>query len=295
VFSGGCCCVRCQNDPLYLRTFTGSNPSTASSPSCVPFGPASLNPAALGPLNWNNDQGLKFHYIVHTSLDAIEEKSQHTRTQRADAEATCGRASVHGISSLTAPLRCLSRAPANKSKRTAASLPGDLYLGQLSATEEYKMSVCRCRDAHHFCMSYHRWRPHAHLLMCSAVRVPVCVCHSYGYQTNTRVKLLVVLQDCSQDVNLKSWFRDLHTLYLATMCNPFADWNAPIQNPTFEQNMHKLVKNCEARTHTQGRSRRAAVGCTPRRVGWLPCLTCCWHGWGGSWCAPAAGFYVERK
>lgn len=73
-----------QNDPLYLRTFTSNNPSSASSPSSVPFAATSLNPAAAGPLNWNNDQGLKFHYFVHTSLDAIEEKST-TRPARTQA------------------------------------------------------------------------------------------------------------------------------------------------------------------------------------------------------------------
>lgn len=66
---------------------------------------------------------------------------------------------------------------------------------------------------------------------------------SYGYVTNTKVKLVVVLQDCTQDVNMKQWFRDLHTLYLSTVCNPFSEMGAAIQNPTFEQNIHKLVKN----------------------------------------------------
>lgn len=67
-----------ENDPLYLRTFTSANPSSANDPSSVPFSASSLNPTALGPLAWNNDQGLKFHYLVHTSLDGIEEKSQTT-------------------------------------------------------------------------------------------------------------------------------------------------------------------------------------------------------------------------
>jgi len=125
----------------------------------------------------------------------------------------------------------------------------------------------------------------------------MCVCFSYGYITNTKIKFVVILQDCLQDVNMKGWFRDLHTLYIATQCNPFSDLttttttvtaasggaatagsaggashhhssHAPpgsggagtgaggghgaasaataavaIQNPTFEQNIHKLVKN----------------------------------------------------
>lgn len=36
----------------------------------------------------------------------------------------------------------------------------------------------------------------------------------YGYITNTKVKFVVILQDCSQEVNMKQWFRDLHTLYV---------------------------------------------------------------------------------
>lgn len=42
---------------------------------------------------------------------------------------------------------------------------------------------------------------------------------------------------------MKQWLRDLHTLYIATVCNPFSDMHSAIQNPTFEQNIHKLVKN----------------------------------------------------
>lgn len=84
------------------------------------------------------------------------------------------------------------------------TLPGDLSLGLLFSVEEYRV---------------------------------------YGYITNTKVKFVVVLQDCSQDVNLKQWFRDLHQLYIATVCNPFSDLGAAIQNPTFEANVGKLVAN----------------------------------------------------
>jgi len=93
---------------------------------------------------------------------------------------------------------------AAKTRKMGATLPGDLYLGLLFGIEEYKV---------------------------------------YGYMTNSKVKLVAILQDCTQEVNMKQWFRDLHTLYLSTVCNPFADLSAPILNPTFEQNVHKLVKN----------------------------------------------------
>ena len=81
------------------------------------------------------------------------------------------------------------------------------------------------------------------LVCVRALFASVSVAPSYGYITNTKVKLVVVLQDCTQDVNMKQWFRDLHTLYLSTVCNPFSDMQAAIQNPTFEQNIQKLVKN----------------------------------------------------
>jgi hypothetical protein len=164
------------NDPLYLRTFASNNPSSANSPSSVPFAPSSIHPTQTGPLNWNNDQGLKFHYLVHTSLDNIEEKTN--RSKKAAAAGGAG------------------------GSATSVTLPGDLYLGLLFTVEEYKL---------------------------------------YGYTTNTKVKFVVVLQDCSQEVNLKQWMRDLHTLYLATVCNPFSDLGTAIQNPTFEQNVGKLV------------------------------------------------------
>jgi len=149
-----------QNDPLYLRTFTSNNPSSASSPSSVPFASSSLNPAAAGPLNWNNDQGLKFHYFVHTSLDAIEEKSTNPRMEamamgrerfQLGVGAPCSLV-PRCVGSVAAAVCCcfavaaatviaIVLTSANKSKRsgTSVALPGDLYLGQLFTVEEYKM------------------------------------------------------------------------------------------------------------------------------------------------------------
>lgn len=93
---------------------------------------------------------------------------------------------------------------ANKSKKSSGvSLPGDLYLGLLLAVDEYRV---------------------------------------FGYITNTKVKLLVIVQECSQEVNLKPFLRDLHTLYTATVCNPFSDIGAAIQNPTFELNIQKVSR-----------------------------------------------------
>jgi hypothetical protein len=153
---------------------------------------------------------------------------------------------------------------ANKAKRSgglssSVALPGDLYLGLLFTVEEYRVYV--------LFSSLHTAVP---CIAAVAVSIPppptaagrrgshsflrfaafLCVCSSwlsssYGYQTNTKVKLVVILQDCTQEVNMKSWFRDLHTLYLATQCNPFSDLQGggPIQNPTFEKNINKLVLN----------------------------------------------------
>lgn len=91
---------------------------------------------------------------------------------------------------------------ATRSRKSSISLPGDLYLGLLYTVDEYRVYACA---------------------------------------SNTRVKLIVILQDCHTEVNMKQWLRELHTLYIATVCNPFSDLGAPILNATFEQNIGKLV------------------------------------------------------
>jgi len=123
---------------------------------------------------------------------------------------------------------------------------------------------------------------------------------SYGYITNTKVKLVVVLQDCSQDVNMKSWLRDLHTLYLATVCNPFSDMHSAIQNPTFEQNIHKLVKNwsqhstAQCSTHIQAQHTAGAAGAGAVGLHRLSVMVLLTHS-RSTMCVARCRFYVERK
>jgi hypothetical protein len=125
--------------------------------------------------------------------------------------------------------------------------------------------------------------------------------------TNTKVKLVVVLQDCSQDVNMKQWLRDLHTLYIATVCNPFSDMHSAIQNPTFEQNIHKLVKNWSVttRAHTptlalaavaERRARCTSLASGLRSASGLREISRCSLGVNlNCVCVVHRRFYVERK
>jgi len=82
---------------------------------------------------------------------------------------------------------------------------GDLYLGLLFAVEDYKV---------------------------------------FGYITNTKIKLVAVIQETAGDVNLRQWFRDLHGLYISTLCNPFFQFNSSLNaHPTFDFNVQKHVRN----------------------------------------------------
>jgi len=129
-----------ENEPLYVKT----------------FGDAKEN-------------GLKFHYYVHTSLDVIDEK-------------------------------------VNLTKKSFANSNGDLYLGLLFSVEDFKI---------------------------------------YGYITNTKIKFVVVLKDVVGDTNIKSWFRELHALFVATMSNPFCSLNSKIESQKFEQTLLRMVVGYE--------------------------------------------------
>lgn len=66
----------------------------------------------------------------------------------------------------------------------------------------------------------------------------------FGYITNTKIKFVVVVQENAGDVNLRQWFRDLHGLYISTLCNPFFQFNSSLNaHPTFDFNMQKHVRN----------------------------------------------------
>jgi len=94
----------------------------------------------------------------------------------------------------------------------------------------------------------------------------------YGYITNTKIKFIIVVHGASTEPNLKTWLRELHTIYVNAMCNPFAVLNARIDTPatigstlasstscnnalavtaasvnrSFEANLSKLVKQYES-------------------------------------------------
>lgn len=89
---------------------------------------------------------LKFHRIIHMALDVIEEK-------------------------------------VNKGGAPVDSRLGDLYVGFLYPTEEYK---------------------------------------TYGYQTQTNIKFILVLSDTSaNDQNINGFFKRFHELWVRAVSNPF--------------------------------------------------------------------------
>jgi len=70
----------------------------------------------------------------------------------------------------------------------------------------------------------------------------------YGYITNTKIKFIVVLKDVVGDPNLKSWFRDLHSLFIATMANPFASLNSKIESSNFDAEIAKLAQSYDKKS-----------------------------------------------
>eukprot|EP00126_Sphaerothecum_destruens_P008434 Sdes_comp20210_c0_seq1m13555 len=45
----------------------------------------------------------------------------------------------------------------------------------------------------------------------------------YGYQSNTGIKFVAVLDFQDSGMNVKSFFKDLHLLYINSLCNPFQE------------------------------------------------------------------------
>lgn len=123
---------------------------------------------------------LRFHFIVHTALDFVEEKvaAQQQATQQHAAGAAAG----------------------------AAGSKNEPYLGLLYPIEELRV---------------------------------------YGYLSNSRVKLIAVLDDEEvKDAEMKVFFRRLHTLYVDTISNPFHDTAAELNHSaTFARQVKRV---CEA-------------------------------------------------
>ncbi len=106
----------------------------------------------------NLDDQLKFHYVVHTSLDMVEEKGLSLFKFR-----------EMFIKTLTA---------VNVKKASNAATILDSYLGMLYPTEDYKVY-----ENYYFS----RW-----CLFFSCCR--------YGYITNTKIKLIVVIDDSYTEI-----------------------------------------------------------------------------------------------
>eukprot|EP00162_Nutomonas_longa_P000081 comp10097_c0_seq1/m.11986 comp10097_c0_seq1/g.11986 ORF comp10097_c0_seq1/g.11986 comp10097_c0_seq1/m.11986 type:complete len:137 (-) comp10097_c0_seq1:15-425(-) len=124
-----------QNSPLYLRSFGSTD-------------------------------GFRFHYIIHTSLDMIEEKS-------------------------------------SKGKGSGGS-DGSFFLGLLYPIEDFQI---------------------------------------YGYITNTKVKMILVLDDNeAKDSEVHQFFKQLHSLYIGAIFNPFHDPDARIESKLFDQKVISLVR-----------------------------------------------------
>merc|ERR1711871_1224441 len=86
---------------------------------------------------------------------------------------------------------------------------GELYIGFLYPTEEYK---------------------------------------TYGYQTQTNVKYVLVLSDTSaNDQNINGFFKRFHDLWVRAVSNPFYELGGPMQSKRFEQSVEELVKRCSSK------------------------------------------------
>lgn len=125
---------------------------------------------AYGP----HDQ-LRFHFIVHTGLDFLEEK-------------------------VTA-----QRQAAGTSAAAAATSKHDCYLGLLYPIEELRV---------------------------------------YGYLTNSRIKLIAVLDDEEvKDTEMKALFRRLHNLYTDTVSNPFHTPDTELYGcASFDRQVQRIVE-----------------------------------------------------
>nr|XP_030705298.1 trafficking protein particle complex subunit 2-like protein isoform X2 [Globicephala melas] len=147
---------------------------------------------------------LKFHYMVHTSLDVVDEKIS-----------AMGKALVD---------------------------QRELYLGLLYPTEDYKvyprtwqwLRVWGFPAVAGLC-TVMPW-----LGLSQSPRVksvfPNQLC-SYGYVTNSKVKFVMVVDSSNtalRDNEIRSMFRKLHNSYTDVMCNPFYNPGDRIQSRAFD-------------------------------------------------------------
>ncbi len=122
------------------------------------------------------DPGLKFHYMVHSALDAIEEKGMTPKKwiffAKRQGLPGCPFGLIVALSHHVALVSSLTKL--NSENREA-------FLGLLCPADEYRVSVllvpCLCG-----------WLG----VLSHAVR---CLSCRYGYMTNTKVKFVLVVDD----------------------------------------------------------------------------------------------------
>ncbi|GAB9466077.1 Trafficking protein particle complex subunit 2-like protein [Globisporangium polare] len=65
---------------------------------------------------------------------------------------------------------------------------------------------------------------------------------AYGYVTNTSIKFVAIMQDSPvRESELRSFFAELHKMYVNTVSNPFAPIGERITSQSFEKKVYNLV------------------------------------------------------
>merc|ERR1712196_444362 len=68
---------------------------------------------------------------------------------------------------------------------------------------------------------------------------------TYGYQTQTGVKYILVLSDTSaNDGNIHQFFKHFHKVWIHAVSNPFYDLEGPMESKQFDKAVEDLVKRC---------------------------------------------------
>ncbi|EAT36697.1 AAEL008223-PA [Aedes aegypti] len=66
----------------------------------------------------------------------------------------------------------------------------------------------------------------------------------YGYVTNTKVKFVIVIDSSNtsfRENEVRSMFRNLHSLYTDAVCNPFYIPGEPLTSKTFDRNVRNII------------------------------------------------------
>ncbi|CAG7822896.1 unnamed protein product [Allacma fusca] len=136
-----------------------------------------------GPMYFRTRQSgveeLQYHFIVSSALDIIEERVQSS-----------GKSGI---------------LPGGVSNPGALEITRELYLGALTAQEEYKV---------------------------------------YGYMTNTKIKFVIVIEESStplRENDIRTMFRKLHGAFCDLMSNPFYSPGSEIRSKRFHDVVNSIV------------------------------------------------------